>query len=63
MCLICVEFDKLTTVELRRNFEEMKGSLGDHSREVEDSIVDRELKEVIETFNEEFDRLFEGLFQ
>ena len=34
MCLICVELakGKLTSLEARRNFRELKSSLGDHHR-------------------------------
>lgn len=47
MCLICVEFQKLTIPEATRNLNEMRGSVGDsHAQEVEEMIHERALKEL-----------------
>lgn len=45
MCLICIEFDKLSNIEAERNLGEMRSSLGEHADVVEMKIVGRKLRQ------------------
>ena len=42
MCLICVEFDKLSLIEAKRNFGEMTDLDPKHAEEVRKKIRERE---------------------
>ena len=47
MCLICVEFDRMTLVEARRNLTEMRISIGEeHAKEVDKKIEERAIEEL-----------------
>lgn len=46
MCLICVEFQKLSISECQRNLTEMRSGLGDHATEVDAMIQQRAMDEV-----------------
>ena len=52
MCIICIDLerDKLSTFEARRNFGEMRKSLGEHASEVEEIISKREINEMLQEF-------------
>ena len=54
MCIICVELEKnrLTSFEARRNFGEMKPSLGDHAEEVEKLMLEKEVEEILKGYIE-----------
>ena len=45
MCLICLEFDIMSIIEIRRNLSEMKTSLGTHADEVSKRMRQREVEE------------------
>ena len=47
MCLICVEFQKLTIEEAKRNLGEMAAGLGDHASVVEEKIKEKEFSDTV----------------
>ena len=60
MCIICLEIEKnrLTIQEARRNFGEMSVSLGEHAKEVEETLSRLEIDEMLQEYLkdiEEFD--------
>ncbi len=54
MCIICVELekDRLTVIEARRNYCEMKPFLGDHAEEVEKLMLEKEIEEILQGYIE-----------
>ena len=57
MCIICVDLNnkRLSPLEARRNFGEMRQSLGKHAEEVENLISKHEITEMLQKFLEDID--------
>lgn len=55
MCLICIEFNKLSDDEVSRNLGEMRSNLGDHADEVQGKLNDRRLSRTKDLIDEELE--------
>ena len=61
MCIICIDIEReaLTLKEARRNFGEMSVSLGDHAKDVEETLSRMEIEEMLKEFLEDLEKLEE----